>query len=97
MASSVIPHRDIVCVNYTGYSATIAANNDVTKTDIDFSSVVPDGYTPIEFMCGATGSGAVYCYNCLLRSDGKGQVQLRNTYSYAVSVTPQFRVLCAKL
>ncbi len=97
MAVSTLSNKDIKVVNYTGWTTSISANNTVTKTDIDFSSVVPSGYEAFEFTCGATGDSRVFAYNCLLNGSGRGQAQLRNTSSSAFSITPQFRVWCKRL
>lgn len=98
MAVSTIALKDIVVTNYTGLTASVGGGaNTYTNTNIDISSAVPSGYQAFEVTIGATGDYRVDSYNCLLREDGKAQVQLRNSTSSAINVTPQFRVWCKRL
>ena len=79
-------------------SIGISANATYTSTSISIASVVPSGYTPIAVALKATGSNAVYCYQCgLWSASGKTAVlQLKNTASSAVSVIPIFVVISVK-
>lgn len=89
----------IVANNYTfPSSVSIAANNTYTNTDVDVSSAIPAGYTPVFAYCRATGENSISCYQCGMHNIAgkKAVIQLRNISASALNVTPVITVVSVK-
>lgn len=89
----------IVANSYTFPSAvSIGANNTYTNTDVDISSAVPAGYTPVFAYCRATGENSISCYQCGMYdvANKKAVIQLRNISASSLNVTPVITVVSVK-
>ncbi len=89
----------IVANSYTFPSAvSIGANNTYTNTDVDVSSAIPAGYTPVFAYCRATGENSISCYQCGMYNiaNKKAVIQLRNISASSLNVTPVITVVSVK-
>ena len=73
---------------------TIAAGGTYTNTDLDVSSHIPNGYKLIDVECRATGGNEIYCYQVGKATDTTAVLQLKNTKSASVTVTPMLKTIC---
>lgn len=85
-----------VCVLVPMEQITVPANGTITKTDIDISASVPQGYKAIGAIPSQSGNNALHFYNCVLDSTGTLIYQLKNVGG-AVTVTPRITIICVKV
>ena len=75
---------------------TIGASQSYTDREITIPSI-PSGYRPVLVVCRATGSYAVYCYQCAVNpTTYVVTIQLRNTGNSSVTISPMLTVLYVK-
>ena len=98
MATSKIEKsvKDITARALTVSDITIPANGTYTKTDLDASSAIPQGYEGLAIVPAVSGGNNVYFYNCRFNTAPTWQLQLKNTASSQAVISTTVIVISVK-